>query len=105
MRKPLNDNLRLCRVFALHLHGNGGLGEETSKMITLFLEKIGGTNLTSFQGFCMKGTPIVEDLVQVNIFLYDKDLVDGMLIAELARTSFGKHSNTVRQLSYKSHIC
>ena len=71
---------------------------------SLFLEKIRGTNLASFQGVCMNDIPIVEDLVQVNIFLYDIDFVDGAMIGELAR-SVGKHSDTVRLLCYSSHIC
>ena len=52
-RKPCNDNLCLSRALALHLHGDGGLEEQTSEMFTLFLEKIGGTNPASFQGICL----------------------------------------------------
>ena len=84
-RKPYNDNLCLIRALALHLHGNGGLEEKTSEMFTLFLGKIGETNPASFQDVCMNDIPIVEDLVQVNIFLYDIDFDDGPMIGELAR--------------------
>ena len=74
-------------------------------MFTLFLEKIEGTNPASFQGVRMNDIPIVEDLVLVNIFRYDIDLVDGAMIGGLARRSVGKHDNTVRLLRYNSHIC
>ena len=37
--RPYNDNLRLFRAFALHLHGNEGLEEESSKMFTLSKRK------------------------------------------------------------------
>ena len=38
----------------------------------------------------MNDVPIVEILVQVSIFLYDVDFVDGATIRELAR-SVGRH--------------
>ena len=53
----------------------------------------------------MKDITVVEDIVRVDIFLYDLDLVDGSVIGELARRSVGKHSNTLRLLRYNSHIC
>ena len=53
----------------------------------------------------MNDIPIMEDLVQVNIFLYDIDIVDGAINGELAWRSVGKHSNTVPLLRYNSHIC
>ena len=46
------------------------------KNFLLFLEKIGGPNPARLQGVCMNGFLIVEDLVQVNIMLYDIDFVD-----------------------------
>ena len=74
-RKRYNGNLCLFKALVLHLHGIGGLEEETSKMFTLFLEKIGGTKPASFQRVCMNDIPIVEDLVQVSNFLYNVDFV------------------------------
>ena len=44
----------------------------------------------------------VEDL---NIVLYDIDIVDGNIIGELARRSVQKYKNTVRLLRYNNHIC
>ena len=94
----------LLRAFALHLHGNGGFEDETSKMFTLFPKNIGGNNPASVQGVCRNDIPLVEDLVQMNIFLYDIDFDDGAMIGELARRSVGKHSNTVRLLQ-QSDLC
>ena len=82
-RKPHNDILCLLGTLALHLHGNGSLEEKTSKNITLFSEKVGGSIQASFQASCMNDIPIIGDLVQVNIFLYDIDFVDVALIREL----------------------
>ena len=38
----------------------------------------------------MTGIPKVEDLLQLNIFLYDIDFADGELIGELCRGSIQK---------------
>ena len=62
-------------------------------MFTHFLEKIRETNPANFQGVCMNDIPIVEDLVQMKIFLYDIDFVDGAIFGELARKKVGKRSD------------
>ena len=41
---------------------------------------------------------LVQDLVQVNTFLYDIDNFDGSLVGELARKRAQKLCNTVRLL-------
>ena len=53
----------------------------------------------------MDDIPIVEDLIQVNIFLYDIDIVNGSIVGELARRSVQKYCNTARLLRYNNHIC
>ena len=64
-----------------------------------------GLNSNQFQGLHMNVTPIVEDLLMLNIVLYDIDIVDGNIIGELARRSLQKYENTVRLLRYNNHIC
>ena len=70
-RKPYIDNLCLFRAFALHLHGNERLDEETSKLVIFFLETTGGTDPAIFRGVCMEDKDIaaVEDIVQAGSFL------------------------------------
>ena len=46
----------------------------------------------------MTDIPKVEDLLQLNIFLYDIDFVDGELIGELARRSIQKFEKSVKLL-------
>ena len=58
-----------------------------------------------FQGVRLNDIPKVEDLLQINIFLYDIDFVDGELIGELCRTSIQKYENSVKLLRYNNHIC
>ena len=97
-RQPYNDNLFLFRALALHLHGTQQLEEETSKLFNLFINKMDGLSPNHFKGVHMNDIPIVEDLLTLNILLYDIDIVDGNNIGELARRSVQKNDNTVRLL-------
>ena len=104
-RRPYNDNLCVFRALALHMHGNQQLEEETSKLFNLFLNKMDGLSANQFQGVHMSDIPIVEDLITLNILLYDIDIVDGDIIEELARRSVQKDEKTVRLLRYNNRIC
>ena len=52
----------------------------------------------------MNNIPTVEDLLTLSILLYDFDIVDDNIIAELARRRMQKYNNTVRLLRYNNHI-
>ena len=49
--------------------------------------------------------PIVEELLTLNVLLYDIDIVDGNIIGEFAERSVQKYDNTVSLLRYNYHIC
>ena len=68
--KPYNDNLCFFRALALHLHGNDRLEEETSKLLSLFLDNSTNPDPSKFQGVCMDDIPSVEAIVGMNIFIY-----------------------------------
>ena len=104
-RQPYNDNLCLFRALALHMHGNQRLQEETSQIFNSFINKMDGLSPNQLKGVHMNDIPIVEDLLALNILLYDIDIVDGNIIGELARRSVQKYDNTVRLLRYNKHIC
>ena len=104
-RQPYNDNLCLFRALALHLHGTQGLEEETSKLFNLFFNKLDGLSPNQFQRVHMNDIPTIEDLLTLNILLYDIDIVDGNIVGELARGTAPKYENTVRLLRYNNHIC
>ena len=53
----------------------------------------------------MTDIPKVEDLMQLNIFLYDIDSVDGELIGELCRRRIQKYEKNVKLLRYNNHNC
>ena len=103
-RQPYNDNLCLFRALTLHLHGNEKLEEETSKIFNLFLNNCGEGDPSKFQGVHMTDIPKVEDLLQLTIFLYDIDFVDGELIGELCRRRIQKYEKSVKLLRYNNRI-
>ena len=104
-RKPYNDNLCLFRAVALHLFGNDRLEEETSKIFNLYLNNCGEADPSKFQCVHMTDIPKVGEMLQLIIFLYDIDFVDGELIGELARRSIQKFEKSVKLLHYNNHIC
>ena len=53
----------------------------------------------------MNDIPTLEDLLQLNIFLYDIDFVDGELIGEHCRRSIHQYENSVKLSRYNNHIC
>ena len=104
-RQPYDANLCLFRTLALHLYGNEKLEEETSKTFNFFLNNCGKGDPSKFQGVHLNDIPKVEDLLQLNIFLYDIDFVDGELIGELCRITIQKFEKIVKLLRYNNHIC
>ena len=104
-RQHYNDNLCLFRALALHLHGNDKLEEETSKTFNLFLNNNGEGDPSKFHGVHMTDIPKVEEMLQLNIFLYYIDFVDGELIGELCRSSIQKYEKSVKLLRFNNHIC
>ena len=96
--KPYNDNLCLFRALALHLHGNERLEEQTSKLFNLLLVNSTNPDPSNFQGVCMDDIPSVEDIVSINIFIYDIDLIDGAMVGELARRSITRYEKIVQMI-------
>ena len=52
----------------------------------------------------MNDMTTVEDLLTLNIHLYDIDIVDGNIVGELARKSVQKYYNTARLQKYNNQI-
>ena len=104
-RQPYNKNLCLFRALALQLLGTQRLEKETSKLLNLFINEMDGLSPNQFQGVQLNEIPTVEDLLNLNILLYDIDIVDAHIVEELARRSVQKYEDTVRLLRYNNHIC
>ena len=64
-----------------------------------------GLTADQFQGVHTNNIPFVEYLLNLNILLYDIDIVDSYIVGESARRSVQKNGNTVRLLRYNNHIC
>ena len=104
-RKPYKDNLCLFRADALLLFGNERLEQETSKFFNVFLKICGEADPSKFQGVLVTDIPKADEMLQLNIFLYDIDFVVWVLIGELARRSLQKFEKSVKILLYNDHIC
>ena len=96
--QPYNDTLCLFCAPVLHLQGNQRLEEGTSKNFNLFINKMEGRSPTQFHGAPLNDILFVNNLLTLNILLYDIDIVDGNIIGELAGRSVQKYENTVRLL-------
>ena len=103
--QPFNDNLNLLRALALPLHGNQKLKEATSKLLKLCIKGNDGLSPHQFQGVHVNEITVVEDLLLLNILLYDMDFVDRNIVGEFARRNVQKYENTVRLLRPNNHIC
>ena len=70
-----------------------------------FLNICGEADPAEFQGVHMTDSPKVQEMLQLNIFLYYIDFVDEELIGELARKSIQKFEKSVKLLRYNNNIC
>ena len=52
----------------------------------------------------MNNLPIVEDVVEKNIFICYIDIEEGDFVDELARRNIGKNEKTEKILRYNNHI-
>ena len=77
--------------------------KKLEELSCFFINKIDGLSANHFQGVPINEIPILEDLLALNILVYDRDIVDGKIIGELARRSVQQSEKTVRLLRYK--IC
>ena len=87
------------------MHGNERLEEETSKLFNLFLVNSTNPDPSKVYGVCMDDIPSVEDIVGINFFIYDIDIIDGAMVGELARRSIKKYEENVQLIRYNSHFC
>ena len=91
-RYPLHDELEL-RTF-----------KKTSSFFKIFGNRMCGLSHFEFLGVHLN-ILFVEDLLPLNIFIHEKDIVDGGYIGELARRSGLKNEKFVRFLGYNTHKC
>ena len=79
----------------MYLHGHSNLDAHTSQLFTEFISK-SGYNPKNFLGVASDDLPLVEEIVERNIFIYDFDIQEGEYVGELARRTIGKFEKTVK---------
>ena len=85
------------------MNGHKDLDSHTSRYSTDFISKSGyGPKID--RGFSVEDLPVVEEIVQRNIFIYDFDIQEGEYVGELARRSIGRFDKTVKLLRLNNHI-
>ena len=77
----------LFRALALHLQGTQRVKEGTSNLFNLIINKMDGLSPNQTQGVHISDIPTVEDLLTLNILLYEIDIVNENIVGELAKRS------------------
>ena len=100
-KQPYKDHL--FRALTMYLHGHSNLDAHTSQLFTELISK-SGYDPKNFRGVAIDDLPLVEGIVERNIFIYDFDIQEAEYIGELARRSIGKFEKTVKMLRFNNHI-
>ena len=72
-KQPYNDHFCLFRALRMYLHGHSNLDAHRSQLFTEFLSK-SGHDPKNFLGVAFDDLPLVEGIVESNIFIYDFDI-------------------------------
>ena len=98
---PYSDNLCLFRAISIHLFGSVGVEPH---VVQLFDNFVSATNCEpeNFMGVSLDQIPIIENLVEKNIFIYDFAFEDGEIVVELIRLSIER---TLYYFAINNHIC
>ena len=104
-KQPQTDNLCLCWAFALKLQENHWLAEKNLEIFTSSVKRMDGLSPNQFKGVHMNDISVAEDLLTLNILLYDIEIVGWNNLGELARRSAQKYESTAGLLRYNDHIC
>ena len=102
-KEPHKDHLCLLRELAMYMSGHIDLDSHTSRYFTEIVSK-SGYDPKKFRGVSVQDLPVVEEIVQRNIFIYDFDIQEGENVGELARRSIGSFDKTVKLLRFNNHI-
>ena len=75
-KQPYKYHLCLIRALSMYLHGHINLDFNASQLFTEFLSK-SGYDPKNFHGVSIDDLPVVEGIVEPNIFIYDFDNQEG----------------------------
>ena len=83
----------------MYLHSHSNLNAHTSQLFTEFVSKC-GSDPKNFSEVSIDHLPLVEEIVERNIFFYDFDIQVGEYVGKLARQSIGKIEKTMKLLRF-----
>ena len=72
-KQPYKDHLCIFRALTMYLHGHSNLDAHTSQLFTEFISK-SGYNPNTLRGVAINDLPLVEGIVERNLFIYDFDI-------------------------------
>ena len=72
----------------MYKNGHKDLNSHTSRYFTDFISK-SGYDRKNFRRVSVEDLPVVEEIAQRNIFIYDFDIQEGEYVGKLARRSIG----------------
>ena len=72
-KQQYKDHLCLFRVLTMDLHGHSNLDAHTSQLFTEFISNP-GYDLKNFRGVSIDDLPLVDEIVERNIFIYNFDI-------------------------------
>ena len=101
---PYNDNLCLFRAISIHLFGSVDVEPHAMQLFDKFVSST-DCDPENFMGVPLDQIPIIENLVEKNIFIYDFTIEDGEIVGELIRRSIERYEENIKLLRYNNHIC
>ena len=72
-KEPYKDHFCLFRALTMYMNGHNDLESRTSRYFTEFITK-SSHDPKSYRGVSVEEIPVVEEIVQINIFKYDFDI-------------------------------
>ena len=102
-KEPYKDHLCLFRALAMYMNGHKVFDSNTSRYFTEFISK-SGYDPKNFPEVSVEDLPVVEEIVQRNIFIYDFDTQEEEYLGELARRSIGRFDKRDKLLRFNNHI-
>ena len=101
---PYNDNLCLFRANSIHLFGSVDVEPHAMQLFDNFVSAT-DCDPENFMGVSLDQIPVIENLVEENIFIYDFTIDDGEIVGELIRRSIERYEENIKLLRYNNHIC
>ena len=101
-KQSYKDHLCLFRKTTRYLQSDKNLGAHTFQLSTKFVSKC-GSDPKHFRGVSIDHLPLVEEIVEGNIFIYNFDIQVGEYVGKSARQSIGKFEKTMKLLRFFNH--